>query len=874
MQTTTVLPALAAAVAWAAAGSAGGAVPDAPAIIPAPVHSEAGEGVFEFNAATRIVYNVAMKGGRELAEYCQAELSRSTGLPLAVAATKDPRDDENALVLSLAAAGEDQGPEGYSLVVSPRSIRIAASAGAGCFYGFQTLRQLLPDAIYSSGKVAGVAWRVPAITVTDRPRFGWRGFMLDVARRFSDKATVKRLIDALAVHKLNSLHLHLTDNDAWRVVIDKYPELTSPRVTAAGSYKGPDKPFFSKEDVREIVAYAKARYITVVPEIEMPGHARAAVSAYPEFGDGRNTFNPAVEGTYAFLDDCLTEVMELFDTPYVHMGADEVQGRHSWDKVPAVDAMMRERGFQTHQEVEAYFDRRMADLIIAKGGVPCGWDEATEYDLDRRFIAFWWRNWSPGKLEAAVKKGHRIVACPANPMYIASPQERGEHGSHWYGEANTARRVYEWEPVPDAFSESEAKQILGVEACLWTAIMKTDAWLEYKTFPVIAALAEVAWIPKGSRDDYPAFRARVERQVARYERMGFYYRRPVENVQVAQWSVGEGAGGGAPLLVDLTPHIREAQQIGIVFFLEKDATPYDKIQTVELLDNDRVIASSSRIYNYNGEMLKTHIYALDVKEYRPDASYRLRAVPRPGMRFDAVVYLRPFVQPETYLENPPWPCWPARYGSLLNVTADPPQPPGANLLRNSSFEEDLTAPYIDYWFMAERGYATLDDQVAKEGARSVCLKPNRYDRGITYQYLTNLEKGREYAFSVWARAEKPDSLLLVSVAPEWREPNGLGKMFRVGTDWERLVWTFTVPADVQTLRDRNRFTLGLMNPEFYYPEWTTGRLNRARGGSPEDRAEQIVVSPKNGLIWLDAAQLELGSAPTVYKPSRYGSDTK
>ena len=843
-----------------AATSHAGVTQDTHDIIPAPVHIEAGEGYFQLNAATRIHYDPTLKEGKKLTDYCRTELSKSTGFPLETHSMQKPADDENALIFSLAGSADELGKEGYALAVSPRNIRIKAADEAGWFYGFQTLRQLLPVQIYSATPVSNVEWKVPSVIVQDHPRFGWRGFMLDVSRNFFDKDTLKKLIDSLAMHKLNILHLHLTDYQAWRLKIEKYPALTSPGVTKARYYKGPYQTFLAKDDIHEIVNYAKARHITIVPEIDMPGHASAAITAYPEFGDGGGAFNPGKEGTYEFLEDVLTEVMDMFPAPYLHIGADEVQGRHHWAKLPEVKSLMKKHGFETYHEVEAYFDKRITDFIIKKGRIPCGWDEVSEFDVNREFVAFWWRSWKKGTLENAVKKGYRVVACPGSHAYFDFGQERGERGQP-HATANSTRRVYNWEPVPDQFSEKGAKQILGVQANLWTPFVDSDRRLQYMIFPRISALAEVAWCPKGTRDDYAEFSKRVDRQIARYEQMGFYYRKNVENTRIGEWKPGKGKGGLEPVTVDVTPYIREAQTIGILFYLEKDLTAYDKIKTVELLENDQVISSSERLYFFSAEMFRNHVYTLDVKTYRKGATYSVRAVPKPGQHFDAVIYLRPFVQPETYQAVVRWKYWPSNIATLMNLNADQPLPPGENMLRNSSFEEDISAPFIDFWYMAYPDNAVLDDKVAKDGERSVCLKPTRYDRGITYKYVTNLEKEREYTFSIWAKAEKLDSLLLVYAGPQSSYPKGLCKQFKIGTDWQRLSWSFTIPADMEA--ERNRFQIGLMNPEFYYPEWDKGTLHKERSTRRGEGEEQIAVSPK-GNIWLDAAQLEKGAEATPY----------
>ncbi|GEM_PF-237670 len=868
MMHLSVFPRLIAVISFMSAGAAAGVAQENHGIIPAPAQVKTGKGHFAFNPATRILYDPDLKGGRDLADLCRAELSRSTGFPLATG-TISASDDENVLMFLAAAATDELGSEGYTLTVTPRNIKITAAAAAGCFYGYQTLRQLLPVQVYSTSAAPGVAWQAPAVTIKDRPRFAWRGFMLDVARHYFDKDTVKKLIDALALHKFNILHLHLTDTNAWRLMIDHYPGLTGPEVTRASYYKGPYKTFFTKEDIRDIVEYARVRQISVIPEIDMPGHSRAAVTAYPEFGHA-GALNPGKAETYVFLKNILSEVMDLFPASYIHMGGDEARLSESLLSLPEVKTLMEQQGLQTLQDLEGYFDKQITDFIVEKGKTPCGWEEASRFDLDPAFIAFWWMG---RHVNHALDKGYRVVACPYKYCYLHQGQELGEAGHPGYPlPIVNDRLIYGWEPTAD-FPESQASQILGVQACFWTSIV--HCW-EYMNLPRLAALAEVAWSPKGTRNDYAEYARRVDRQIERYQQMGLYFREPVANIKIGEWSPGAGKTELDPLALDITHHLHEAQTIGLVFYLPEDSTPVDKIQTVELLENDQVIASARRLYfwSYKSEMFKTHVYTFDVDAYRPGATYRVRATARPGRRFKAVVYLRPFVQPETYsTSGAPWHYWPARLASIFNTRTDRPLPAGENMLRNSSFEEDESAPYIDYWFMWYPDNAVLDDTVAKHGLRSVRLKPLRYDRDITYKYVTNLEKGKTYTLSVWARADKPDSLLLAYIGPESSYPRGLCKRFRVGADWQRLRWSFAVSADMDAKKDQ--FQLGLMNPEFYYPEWDTGTLDKGqRSTRRKEGSDQIVVTPKNGVIWLDAVQLELGETSTPYKPDPYDSENE
>lgn len=828
-------------------------------IIPAPAELEPQQGAFIFDDGTRLLHDSA--AGKALAEYCRDELTRSTGLPLPVDRATGRADANNALLFCADSPAQDVPPEGYRITVTPSCIRVTGADPAGCFYGFQTLRQLMPPQIYSLQPVTGMVWSVPAVRIQDQPRFRWRGFMLDVSRNFFDVPTLKRVMDSLAMHKLNVFHLHLTDIQAWRLEIEAYPELTSPAATRARYYKGEHKPYFTRRDVEDILAYARARHITVVPEIDMPGHAGAAVDVYPELGDGHNTFNPGKKETYTFLQNVLLEVMDMFPAPYVHIGADEVRGRHHWADLPAVEALMKERDFESFDEVEAYFDRRMTDFIAAHGKVPCGWDEVAAFDVTPEFIAFWWRRRED--LDVAVKKGYRVVACPYEYTYFNRPPQMAEHGLG--PSVITTRKVYEWEPVQAWFTREQENQVLGVQACLWTPCVGTLNQLFYMIHPRLAALAEVAWTARDSRHDITAFRRRVDTQIERYDRAGMYCRRPMDNLRVADWQPND-KGVLPPLELDLTSYVHGPQDMGLVFYLDKGDTPYDKIESVELLADGKVAASPQRLYFRTADKFHTHVYLLDFSTFREGTTYRLRAVPEEGESFQATVYVRPFAQPESYCgPGIPWTYWPSRDGTVINTEQDRPLPPGENMLRNSSFEEDRSIPFIDYWYMAYAGNAELDDTAAKHGERSVRLEPERFNRDITYKYITNLENGKPYTFSIWAKSDRPGSLLLAHVGPEASHPAGLCTRWEVGTEWQRFIWTFTLPADMKTRR--NRYQLGLMNPAFYYPEWKSGMLDQGpRPTRRREDADQIVIDPPNGVIWLDAAQLEAGRSATDYGP--------
>ena len=418
--------------------------------------------------------------------------------------------------------------EGYRLVIDEERVEISAPAAAGVFYGVQTLLQMFPPTVYSANAPAlrPDDLVLAGVKIDDYPRFAWRGLMIDVSRHFFTKDQIKKTIDAMAIHKLNVLHLHLTDDPGWRIEIDRYPRLTN--MGAVGDHTNPDGParlYFSKDEIREIVAYARKRHINVVPEIEMPGHSMAAAKAYPEFFDGDQTYNPANEGTYEFVKNVLSEVMELFPSGYIHFGGDEVRN-HRWNELPEMVNFMQQYGYTEWREVEEHFDRFVSNFIAEQGYTPIGWDEVADFDVHPDTIVQWWLHLRPQALDHAIAKGHRVIISPTNYLYFDYPNHVGEPGAPWEGNdngANSLELIHQWEPVPETFSLEEESLVLGLQANLWTEFIETNAYYEYMIFPRLSALAEIAWSPKGEKD-LGDFIRRIHVQSQRYDAMGLNYR--------------------------------------------------------------------------------------------------------------------------------------------------------------------------------------------------------------------------------------------------------------------------------------------------------------------------------------------------------------
>jgi len=498
-------------------------------VIPAPVSVERGSGAFVVSEGTQIVFGDGADGQR-VADYFSDLMRRTYGVGLG-ASGNAPRGKYIQFELK---ADSALGAEAYSLVSSPDRILVTASDARGLFYGAVTLWQLMTR--------SDEGLSVPAVTIEDAPRFGWRGLMLDSARHYQPPDFIRKFIDVMALHKLNVLHWHLTDDQAWRLEIKKYPRLTEvgawrvPAGPAAAADIDPatGKPrlyggFYSQEEVKDIVAYAASRNITIVPEIDMPGHASAAIAAYPQlaaadkpvtavpadWGIYPNLFN-VEESTLQFLEDVLSEVITLFPSEYIHIGGDEAV-KDQWKASPRVQARMRELGTKDEHELQSYVIRRMEKFLSSQGRRLIGWDEILEGGLAPNATVMSWRG-IDGAV-AAASAGHDTVLSPWPILYfdnrpydVASPPGRGR--------IVTIEEVYAFDPAPAALTEAQHKHILGVQANIWTEHIRTPDRVEFMTFPRAAAIAEVAWSPA---KDWAGFSERLPAQLERYELLNVRY---------------------------------------------------------------------------------------------------------------------------------------------------------------------------------------------------------------------------------------------------------------------------------------------------------------------------------------------------------------
>jgi len=510
-------------------------VPGGPAIIPRPSKMEVGKGSFILDPTTNILFFPGPAEVRNVAEYLATKLGQPTGFPLEVRPASGSFLGK-AIVLRADERLAKLGNEGYTLSSSKNGVKIESAFPAGLFRGVQTLLQLLPAEVESSSRAEGVVWSVPFVKIEDRPRFVWRGAHLDVGRHFFPKEVVKRYIDLLAMYKMNTFHWHLTEDQGWRIEIKKYPRLTEIGAWRRESMDDgiPHGGFYTQDDIREVVAYAKERFITVVPEIEMPGHCQAALAAYPELSCSGGPFKVGTEWgiiydvycagndkTFELLEGVLTEVMDLFPGDFIHIGGDEVP-KLRWQNCVKCQERIKTEGLKDEDELQSYFIKRIEKFISSKGKRLVGWDEILEGGLAPNATVMSWRGVAGG-LEAA-KSGHDVVMSPTSHCYFDYYQ--GLFDEPWsIGGYLPIDKVYSYEPVPPDLPAAQTPHILGAQANLWTEYLGDASQLEYMLLPRLLALSEGVWSEKSLRD-FAAFSGRLVSHYNRLAAAGVNFRLP------------------------------------------------------------------------------------------------------------------------------------------------------------------------------------------------------------------------------------------------------------------------------------------------------------------------------------------------------------
>ncbi|MFH8595451.1 beta-N-acetylhexosaminidase [Streptomyces rimosus] len=518
-------------------------------LIPQPRDTRPENGAFLLGPATVLD---AGPGTETTAAWLRGTVGAATGLPLPPGSAGTGPDDGVIRLRVDAGTADALGPEGYRLTVGHTGVTLLGGGAAGTFWGAQTLRQLLgPDAHRRAPLRPGHRRAVPAVRIEDAPRFAWRGMMLDVARHFLPKDGVLRYLDLLAAHKLNVLHLHLTDDQGWRIEIERYPKLTEAGAwrerTKLGHRASPlwdDRPhggYYTQDDIREIVAYAAARHISVVPEIDIPGHSQAAIAAYPELGNtdviDTNSLgvwdtwgvNPNVlaptDNALRFYEGVLEEVLALFPSRFVHMGGDECP-KDQWRASPYAQARIKELGVGDEDGLQSWFIRHFDRWLADRGRRLIGWDEILEGGLAPGAAVSSWRGYAGGI--AAARAGHDVVMCPEQQVYLDHRQHDGPDEPVPIGYVRTLEDVYRFEPVPPQLTPEQAAHVLGTQANVWTEVMETPQRLDYQVFPRLAAFAEVAWseLPPPAERDHAGFTRRMAAHYARLDALGVDYRPP------------------------------------------------------------------------------------------------------------------------------------------------------------------------------------------------------------------------------------------------------------------------------------------------------------------------------------------------------------
>jgi hexosaminidase len=508
-------------------------------IIPKPANVVAKEGKFQFSKNTKFV--VKGDAQKEIVTGLLNKFETAAGWKPQLA-TKIPKSNYIQFKVD-----QNLNREGYKLEVTAKGIVVTAKENAGFIYGLESIRQLLPTAIESKSIVSNVKWEVPNVTITDEPRFQWRGLMLDLSRHFFEKSYVLETIDRLAMLKMNVLHLHLVDDQGWRIEIKKYPKLTevgawrvnqentswNARLTVDPDEKGTYGGFLTQEELKEIVKYATAKNVQIIPEIEMPAHVSSAIAAYPELA----CFNQRIgvpsggvwpitdiycagkESTFEFLQNVIDEVITIFPSKYIHIGGDEAT-KTNWEKCPHCQKRMHDEGLKNVHELQSYFVKRMEKYINSKGKKVIGWDEILEGGLAPEATVMSWRG-TKGGIEAT-EQGHDVIMTPESNCYFNFYQGPQNEEPLAFNAFLPLNKVYDFDPVVETMTATEAKHVLGGQANLWSEYITSPAASEYMIFPRLGAIAEVLWSPKETRN-WKGFITRLPSLLERYDYLGVNY---------------------------------------------------------------------------------------------------------------------------------------------------------------------------------------------------------------------------------------------------------------------------------------------------------------------------------------------------------------
>ncbi|HVM47757.1 MAG TPA: beta-N-acetylhexosaminidase [Candidatus Acidoferrum sp.] len=634
----------------------------APALIPLPQQMQVRPGVFTLcptqavpglpiHSTTRILVDSA---SLDTGQYLAATLLKSTGCQFDIKTNAAGLPVRGAMLLTTVNADARLGGEGYELTVAPDSVVIRAPASAGVFYGVQTLLQLMPPQVFSPRPVSGVAWTVPCVYIKDQPRFAWRGWMLDVVRHFFNKQEIKQVLDAMALHKLNTFHWHLVDDQGWRIEILSYPLLTqvgawrngidwspylNPRASTAWNASGQYGGYYTQADIREIVAYAAQRHITIVPEIEMPGHSTAGVASYPQYScnptyaysmDNINytydVYSPGTSGTFTFLENILTEVIGLFPGQYIHTGGDEVTSS-IWLSYSADKTKMQQLGLTTVKQYQSWFSTQIANWLQAHGRTMIGWSEIEYGGILTNAVCMDWITGSGSEAVPTASASQYVVMTPTSNCYFDYYQNTGVTWSNEppaIGNYIPLSTVYNLEPVPSSLPSQYNSYILGAQGNQWCEYVPSLLNVEFKSYPRLCAMAELTWV-QATQKNYTDFTARLATHQQRLTRMGVNYDPSATPLILGTWTASQITSSSSYFTMDwdASTQLTNAGEVDVCFCWKTGAYGLD-IQWTALLENGVEIDRDTHT-GFTGSSPSFPLYVLRLPFRKAGATYTIRA---------------------------------------------------------------------------------------------------------------------------------------------------------------------------------------------------------------------------------------------------------
>lgn len=619
-------------------------------LIPMPVEVLYKEGYFKVKPNTFIFIDVEktmQKNVQGTVSLFVDQIEASSGIKLMVVDSKSLKRSANSIMFEQYKSVDILPREGYLLDVSSRQITIKSNTPAGFFYGMQTLLQLMPVSVYSPQMVPELenGWNIRCIHIRDYPRFQWRGIMLDSSRHFQSVEFIKRYLDLMAMHKLNVFHWHLVDGHGWRIEIKKYPKLTEISAwrnqPGYSEENGPYGGYYTQDQIRDVLKYAEQRQISVLPEIEMPGHSWEVFAAYPELScteekqevaffftypanaqrfpnlPGSDVFCAGKEEGFRFLEDVLMEVMELFPNKYIHIGGDEVDKKW-WKQCDKCQRRMKAEGLKNEEELQSYFIQRIEKFLNSHGRKLIGWDEILEGGLAKDATVMSWRG-VEGGIESA-RMGHDVVMTPQKPLYFDHGQTSDPlHPPHWPG-IETIQEVYNYEPIPSELTEEQGKRILGAQANMWTVFTHTPELIELQTFPRACALSETVWSQKTVRN-LDNFMNRLDVHYGRLDVLDVNYYK-TKSIEVGKWSPGNITEAIMELSFDVSEYLESSGEYNIGFLYSTGSHGLDIYEVTLLVDGE--VFSNDTHRGFTGWQNKYNNYIIKSPEFKHGVSYQLR----------------------------------------------------------------------------------------------------------------------------------------------------------------------------------------------------------------------------------------------------------